>query len=411
MLKEALLEEVKLAAGCTEIAAIAYAVAKAKEMSDEPYEVKLYLDLDVFKNAASVGVPGDGFGLVDGIRKALSSKPDGLKTLLSSANKYEGKIKLDIQPLDVPFLFIYAIVNESAAIIANRHDELIYYGPKVELEKALEMSKAKGKNSIISEIYDKDSGKVKVPYRAVYDAAEELSEDDDVKKLIDEALRYNSKLAEENLGSNRYFGIARSLPENSLLDRMIKYAAAAVEARMSGSLTPAMSVAGSGNQGIIATLPLLVFSKEKGIEEKAMNRAVVLAWLTTIYATAFTRYVSAVCGAGIKAGNGLAAGLGYLMGKTYEVVESAIINNISSVSGMICDGAKPACSLKAATGISSAYTSALLASKGIRVRHIEGISGKTVEDALANLGEYVDKATSSLNLTISNIIKKKLTEA
>ncbi|MGC8664683.1 MAG: L-serine ammonia-lyase, iron-sulfur-dependent, subunit alpha [Nitrososphaeria archaeon] len=408
-LKRLLLEEVKLSSGCTEIAAVGYAVSQAKEMAVPPYKIKLYMDLDVFKNAAAVGVPNGGFGIIEGIRKALLSKPSGLETLSNSEGIYEDKVDVEIVPIDLPYLFIYAVINDGSALIAQRHDNLIYTGKPLDLKEAIEASKKEAETSLLNGIYDKTSKNVKLYYRDLVIYSEGLLSDAEIRGLIEKAIKYNTSLSEENLSSDRFFGIARNMSSSTFEDRIVRFTSAAVEARMGGSKISAMSVAGSGNQGIISTLPIVAYSKEKGLDKASTYRAILLAWLTTIYSTAFTKYVSPVCGAGIKAGNGLAASFGFLFGNgSYDVIESSIINNIASVSGMLCDGAKPACALKAAVGVNSAYRSALLASHGIRVSPLEGIAGKTLEESLINLGEYVDKASQTINSTLVNIINKKL---
>jgi len=403
-------EEVKPSSGCTEIASIGLSVAAAtKSLDKDKVKVDIYLDFDTFKNAAAVGVPGGGFGIKDCVRKALYGNPEqGLKVLTSTEKIYDGEIKLQVNPLDVSHLFVYTVIDgKNSSLISHRHDNIVYKGAPLRLKEAVQKAvKAKKKDSL-AKLYDKKKHEVKVPYDKIVENLKSLAEIPSVKSKVEEGIYLNSRLAEENLESEKYLGIARSLPSSNLTERMIKYTVAAVESRMGGSSIPAMAVAGSGNQGIAATLPIVVYSREKGIGEEKEKEAILLSWLTTIYTTAFTKYISPICGQGIKAGVGLASGLGYLLDENYKVVEGAIANHLASLTGMICDGAKSGCSLKVASAVDTAYRAAILSASGIKIDGNEGIVSNTVEETLRYLGEYVD-AAEYLNEKIVEIMRRKL---
>ncbi len=408
-----MVKDVRPSSGCTEIASVALSVAAAKEgvQELENIRVKIFIDYDTFKNAARVGVPGGGHGIRDCVKRALYADPSkGLEVLGSSTKIYQGKLALEVEPLELPFLFVYTVINgEHASLIAGRHDRILYAGKPLELDEAVERAKLATQRGadIYSEIFDKERKEVKVPYEEFLEGVVSVVEEARVRSKVGKGIELNSSLAEENLNSRKYLGIARSLPARDLKERMAKYVAAAIESRMCGSSIPAMAVAGSGNQGITTTLPFVVYSRESEISESDVHASILVAWLTTSYATAFTKQVSAVCGLGIKAGAGLAAGLGYLLGEgDYRVVEGSVLNHLSTITGMVCDGAKASCCLKGALAVDLAYRSSLLAAKGKRIEN-EGIVGKSVEETLQNISGYVKKA-KALNGLIVDLMKRRV---
>ncbi len=394
-LSDVLKKETKIAAGCTEIAAIGYGIAYLKEMTNEPYDIEIYLDYDTFKNAVFAGVPNGGSGLIYGIKKALLSKPKGLETLLTSNGIYEAEFSIKIVPVNIPCLMIFIKMNDRCVLICGKHDSIAYEGSVIPLRKAKSIAAERCREDGLSSIK-------KIPYIEIYSSVNEIAKLDFVRERIRDAIMLSKKLSEDT----KHSSIAINLPERTLEEKIVKRTAIAIEARMSGSKIPAMSVAGSGNQGIMTTLPLTIYGDEKGISREDVSRAIVLSWLTTIYATAFTKYTSPICGAGIKAGIGLAAGFGYLMGE-YDVVEGSIINQIATLMGMVCDGAKAGCSLKVIAAIQSAYRSSLLSARGIVVKE-GGIASESVEKALINVGRYVESISNLASDTTVKIIEEKI---
>ena len=61
------------------------------------------------------------------------------------------------------------------------------------------------------------------------------------------------------------------------------------------------------------------------------------------------------------------------MGGDYGQVAAAVKNMIANLTGMICDGAKPSCSMKLTSGVSTAVISAMMAMDGHCVTPVEGI--------------------------------------
>jgi len=408
-LREIIKSEVKPSAGCTEIAAIGYAISLAKQGTEEPYSVELYLDYGVFKNAFAAGVPGGSFGIKEAVKRGLMSEPKGLETLSTAKGSYNKNFELLVKPIKTQGLFVYAKVNKRAAILAGAHDRVVYNGIAFNsVDEAIKAAGSTNENSQLENIYSKETMTVKLHYSEMLKYVDELAKDDSISKLIGDAIELDMKLANENLRSKKFFGLAKGMAENDVVQKATKYAAAAVEARMSGSSIPAMSVAGSGNQGITSTLPLYIYADSLGASKEELYRSITVSWLTTVYATAFTGYVSPLCSVGIKGGAGLATGFSYLMRGDERAAEISAINQISSLAGVVCDGAKPGCSLKVAPGVETAYRSAVLAVKGLRPPKLDGILGESLEETLMNVSEYLNSVSDYANVSISNILSAKL---
>ena len=171
---------------------------------------------------------------------------------------------------------------------------------------------------------------------------------------------------------------------DSIFSRIISYTAAACDARMAGAMIPVMSNSGSGNQGITATLPVVVYGEECGATEERMIRALTLSHLTVIYIKQSLGRLSALCGC-VVAASGSSCGITYLMGGGYDEIAMAVKNMIANLTGMICDGAKPSCALKLASGVSTAVLSAMMAMEHRCVSKLEGIIDEDVDKCIRNL--------------------------
>jgi len=191
--------------------------------------------------------------------------------------------------------------------------------------------------------------------------------------------------------------------------------ASAADARMGGFAYPVMTCAGSGNQGIAASLPIIAVAQKNGYDvkgllakrrsgqlsgedEKKLSRlvkALALSNIITCYLTYYTKYLSALCGGAIKAGLGATAGIAYLLTQSADKVEMAIQNMAGNITGLICDGGKEGCSLKLTTSASIAIQSALLAMRGIRVPSDNGIVGEKAEDTIRNIGRVCQVMTAT----------------
>ncbi len=175
---------------------------------------------------------------------------------------------------------------------------------------------------------------------------------------------------------------------------------------MGGASVAVMSNSGSGNQGIAATIPVVVYAEEKFADEETTVRALTLSHLTAIYIKQNLGRLSALCGC-VVAATGSAAAICYLMGGDYGRVCATIKNMAATLTGMICDGAKPSCALKLTSGVSTAVLSALVAMEGHTVGALEGIVDDDVDRTIANLTDIGRNAMTQTDDAILRIMTTK----
>lgn len=165
---------------------------------------------------------------------------------------------------------------------------------------------------------------------------------------------------------------------------MLAYTSAACDARMAGEKIPVMTNSGSGNQGISATMPVVIYAEAHHKNEEELARALILSHLTSIYIKSSLGRLSALCGC-VVAATGSSCGITWLMGGDYERVCYAVKNMIANLTGMVCDGAKPSCSLKVTSGVSTAVFAAMMAMEGRYVTSLEGIIDNDVDQSIRDL--------------------------
>ena len=210
--------------------------------------------------------------------------------------------------------------------------------------------------------------------------------------FILETRDYNLKAAQESLKGNYGHCLGKTMDRplshgifgNTIFSRILSKTALATDARMGGALIPVMSNSGSGNQGICATNPVAVYAMENENTEEELIRALTLSHLTAIYIKQSLGKLSALCGC-VVASIGSSCGITYLMGGDYDRICYAVKNMIANLTGMICDGAKPSCALKIASGVSTALLIAVLAMEGRHVTSAEGIIDDDVDRSIRNL--------------------------
>ena len=136
----------------------------------------------------------------------------------------------------------------------------------------------------------------------------------------------------------------------------------------------------------VAEMPELAstYRKFQPRTSEELVRALMLSHLTAIYIKQSLGTLSALCGC-VVASIGSSCGITYLMGGNYERICYSVKNMIANLTGMICDGAKPACSLKISSGVSTALLSSLLAMEGKCVTSSEGIVDDDVDRSIHNL--------------------------
>lgn len=391
--------EVVPAIGCTEPIAVALCAAKASEMLGAcPEKIEVLLSANILKNAMGVGIPGtDMIGLPIAIALgALIGKSEYQLEVLKDSNAdavEQGKKLIDAQAIDIKLkqnieekLYIEIHCqngnNNSTAIISGGHTHFVY------VEK-------NGEVLLDERVAIKDEGceeqKLNLNLKKVYEFATTTPIDE--IRFILEAKHLNMNAAE--LSFKGYFGhhlgktlkdskSKREIMGNNTLTHILSYTSAACDARMAGAMIPVMSNSGSGNQGIAATLPVVVYAEDHSKSEEELVRALILSHLTVIYIKQSLGRLSALCGC-VVAATGSSCGITLLMGGTYQQVSYAVQNMIANLTGMICDGAKPSCALKLTSGVSTAVLSAIMAMENNCVSSVEGIIENDVDKSIRNL--------------------------
>ena len=389
--------EVVPAVGCTEPMAVALCVARATEaLGTKPDKITALLSANILKNAMGVGIPGTGMiGLPIAIALgALIGKSEYqlevIKDVCPEAIE-QGKLFIDKGRIDIRLkqdccdkLYVEVLCegggHRSSAIIQGSHTHFV----RVTRDNEVLLDEHAGSNE------GDDSSDIALNLRLVYDFAMQAPLDE--IRFILETRDYNLKAAQESLKGNYGHCLGKTMDRplshgifgNTIFSRILSKTALATDARMGGALIPVMSNSGSGNQGICATNPVAVYAMENENTEEELIRALTLSHLTAIYIKQSLGKLSALCGC-VVASIGSSCGITYLMGGDYDRICYAVKNMIANLTGMICDGAKPSCALKIASGVSTALLSAVLAMEGRHVTSAEGIIDDDVDRSIRNL--------------------------
>ena len=411
--------EVIPAMGCTEPIAVALCVAKAKEiLNTKPQKIEVLLSANILKNAMGVGIPCTGMiGLPIAIALgAIIGKSDSQLEVLKycSPEAVEvGKEMIDSKCISIALkddicekLYIEVICKNgddtSKAIIAGGHTSFVYLAKNNEILLNLDH---KSKQEI-------DSDAPVLNLKMVYDFAT-TSPIDEIDFILETA-RLNKAAAEKSFEGDYGHSLGKmlrgtyqtQLMGNSVFSHILSYTSAACDARMAGAMIPVMSNSGSGNQGISATLPVVIYAQENNKTKDEMVRALALSHLTVIYIKQSLGRLSALCGC-VVAATGSSCGITYLMGGTYEQISYAVQNMIANITGMICDGAKPSCALKVTTGVSTAVLSAIMAMENKCVSAVEGIIDNDVDQSIRNLTRIGSQAMNETDKMVLEIMTHK----
>lgn len=420
--------EVVPAMGCTEPMAVSLCVAHAMERlrmltSDKdivPESINVLLSPNILKNAMGVGIPGTGMiGLPIAIALgALIGKSEYKLEVLRDATERdveEGKkliergiirigLKHDITSVMGYDEKLYIEVtcqsknHEGKAIIAKEHTNVIDEADLMLQSNEQDANTTPGNNSLT--------------LRQVFDFAT-LTPINELE-FINEARRLNETAAAKALEGNYGHQLGKTLSRplgrgimgDSIFSHILSKTSAACDARMAGAMIPVMSNSGSGNQGIAATLPVVVFGEENHNTDEEITRALILSHLTAIYIKQSLGRLSALCGC-VVASTGSACGMTYLMGGGYDQVAHSVKNMIANLAGMVCDGAKPSCALKVTSGVSTAVLSAMLAVKNNVVTSVEGIIDDDVDRSIQNLTRVGAEGMDETDRLILEIMTNK----
>lgn len=413
IIEKLLKDNIFLATGCTEPVAVALCVAKAKEtLGLEPERIELYISQNIIKNGMGVGIPGTGMiGLPIAISLGVvcgdSSKGLDIlnvpKECMAKAKNWLENHKIEIHHAkDVDKLYIeclaYAGSESSKVIIAQTHQNYIHIQKNQHI--ILE-------TPVFSLMQENITNNILINSKDVFDYATKT----DISKLrwVLDTVEVIKEASEEGLSGDYGLKIGKILmsdEETSLRKRIIAKTCAASDARMGGATAPVYTNSGSGNQGITCILPIYEFAMETNKSEEELIRGLILSHLISIYIKQYIGKLSALCGL-INASIGTSAGLVLLQGGNYNQVCYSIKNMINTLTGMICDGAKPSCSLKMSVALNSAFDSSTLAIRNIGVEETDGISEDCVERSIQNLGRIGRYGMDSIDEMILEIMTSK----
>ena len=421
-------QQVVPAIGCTEPMAVALCVAKATELLGcRPERIDLRLSANILKNAMGVGIPGTGMiGLPIAVALgAIIGRPErGLEVLcdcncqaVEEGKMYisENRIHIQLENDDDDKLFINALCTagnhtaEARIKTAHTHFVMLRKDGQDQLRETMSNSCDTGVSN-----GEENTDTVVLTMRRVYDFALDTCIDD--LRFILEAKRLNEAAAasglKENyghqLGKTMCSPLGRGIMGESIFAKILSVTSCACDARMAGAMIPVMSNSGSGNQGICATMPVVVFAEENHNTEEELIRALVLSNLTAIYMKMSLGSLSALCGC-VVASTGAACGITLLMGGTYEQVCYSVKNMVANLTGMICDGAKPSCALKLTTGVGTAVMSAMLAIQHKYVTPAEGIIDDDVDQSIRNLTAIGSRGMDVTDRYVLDIMTHKKT--
>lgn len=406
-------EELRLAMGCTEPIAIAYSASIARNyLTAEPTEIRIGLSGNIIKNTKSVVVPATGG--MHGIAAAVvagtvANKPELVLEVLSSLTEADvPKMKslmegcpIEVGELDTTHIFeiLIQMRNESEEVkvrLLDRHTNLVY------VEK-------NGEVLVRNEAEEEDGGiktdRTLLTVENIVNFADEVNLDD-VRKLLELQISCNMAIAEEGMKNNYGACIGKVIYKNgncSLADKARAFAAAGSDARMNGCELPVCIISGSGNQGMTASIPVVIYAKELGKSEEEMLRALVLSDLITTHLKTGIGCLSAYCGA-ISAGCGAGAGIAYLQGGRFKEVAHTIVNSLAILSGTICDGAKSSCAAKIAMAVESGILGYEMYCNGQQFYGGDGIITKGVENTIKNVGQLAREGMAGTDKEIIKIM-------
>ena len=413
--------EIAPALGCTEPAAAALTAAcAAKCLGCIPEEILVRTSQYILKNAMNVGIPGIGMtGLDIAVALgALSASPEKELMILSGispekkrqakAMTEQGKVRIELASTEEKIYIevqVRAGAETAKAITAEAHKNITYVekNDRVCYRKERKIRKAE---ETAEEIYT-------VTLEEILDFSEHTALEN--LEFLREVIQINREIALEGISHKYGLQVGKNLmdgTENGLVGQdAANYAAAmtaaAADARMAGCEKPVMSAAGSGNQGLTATIPIAAVGEKLELGEEKILRALALSILLTVHTKHYLGRLSVLCGCSISSAMGVACGIVFMLGGTYAQMTWAINSMVADISGVVCDGAKPGCALKIATAVQSAVRAANMALNGSGADSHDGIVHVNAEKTLENLGILGNWGMKDTNRIILDLMLEK----
>lgn len=410
-------EELVPAMGCTEPIALAYAAAKAREvLGAVPDEVKVEASGSIIKNVKSVIVPNTNHlkgipaaaaaGIIAGqADKELEVIAEVSDEQIVRMKEFLENTKITVEHVDNGITFEIIVTlkkgdSYSQVRIANYHTNIVHIEKdhKVLLDIPVEGESEEG-------LTDRSL----LDMQDIWDFINTV-EVDDIREVIGRQIEYNTAIADEGLkgdyGANIGSVLLDTYGDQDVKVRAKARAAAGSDARMNGCELPVIINAGSGNQGMTCSLPVLEYAKELKADEDKTYRALALSNLVAIHQKTGIGRLSAYCGA-VSAGAAAGAGIAYLCGGGYEEVIHTVVNALAIVSGMVCDGAKASCAAKIAESVDAGILGYNMYLRGQQFYAGDGIVTRGVEATIHNIGRL---GKDGMKVTNEEIIKMMIEE-
>lgn len=387
-------KEMKPAFGCTEPIALAYAAAKAASVLDEfPNHIHVRCSANIIKNVKSVVIPNSGGrkGLAAAtVLGAIVGHPERELEVLESATDEDRKwlgtlleanfctVEL-AEGVDNLYIEITATTDEHTAVvrIENAHTNITY----VSID-----------GNVISETINEIKEAERSTCPMTFDSIYEFAKAGDISGIlpsIKQQVEYNTAISNEGLSNDYGANIGRLLlldDETPSLETKCKArAAAGSDARMSGCPLPVVICSGSGNQGLTVSMPIITTAEELGKTDEELYRALVFANLLTLYVKSGIGKLSAYCGV-VSAGIVSVAGIAFLKGDSKDIIEDTLVNGLVSLSGIVCDGAKPSCAGKIAISLDGAFMGYKQARLNKSYQKGDGLVARSVDDTIKSIG-------------------------
>ncbi|WP_429038156.1 serine dehydratase subunit alpha family protein [Aeromonas veronii] len=412
---------VKPALGCTEPIAAAYAAAVAvRQLGCEPGRLEVAVSDNLYKNSMGVYVPGTGkIGLaIAAAAGAIGGNADaGLEVLaaiqpaqVDRAQQLIDAGKVQVSRTAAPeFIFCRVTVygtddkgeeHSAEVTLCGGHTRIVEQCRDGEVTFTADQSQGGATGSICDG--------VDISIAAIYEFATQV-EFEQIRFIL-KASELNGKLSAEGMNNPYGLEIGRTMQQNinagligeDVMNRIVMMTAAASDARMGGATLPAMSNFGSGNQGIAATIPVMVIAERFAASEEQLARALIMSHLGAIYIKSHYPPLSAFCGNTVTSAAASMA-MVYLAGGSFEQSCFAIQNVLSDSAGMVCDGAKASCAMKVSTSSGAAVRGFLMALNSHSVSG-QGIIAGDVDQTIRNVGQMVKEGMSATDSTIIDIM-------
>jgi len=389
-------EELLPAMGCTEPISLAYAAALARLVLGRlPESVEISVSGNILKNVKSVIVPNTG-----GLKGVCAAAAAGI-----AAGKADKKLQVLSEVTEDDFVKIKQYLDSASFKVTHAQNGCVFdIGVKVSNGDDNAFVRIEGYHTNVVEITKNGEsilhnsrtyiGDGKLTDRSILNVRDIVEFADtvnvnDIEEIISRQIEYNTAIAEEGLKNDYGANLGKVLLSafgDGVHNRAKATAAAGSDARMNGCSLPVVIVSGSGNQGMTASLPVVVYAKHLNASREKTIRAVALSDLITVHLKTGIGRLSAYCGA-VSAGAGAGAAVSYLYGGGYEDIAHTIVNALAIDSGLICDGAKSSCAAKIASAVDAGLTGMEMYRRGNQFYGGDGILESGVENTIENVGD------------------------